>query len=46
MNNKGTKDNHIKETKHKTEAAYQTILAIMGNKYNNNIELEAAWKLL
>ena len=42
MNNKGTMDNHIKETKHKTEAAYQTILAIMGNKYYNNIELETA----
>ena len=33
MNNKGTMENHIKETSQKTEAAYQTILAIMGNKY-------------
>ena len=41
MNNKGTMENHIKETKHKTEAAYQAILAIMGNKYYN-IELETA----
>ena len=46
MNNKGTIENHIKETTQKTEAAYQTILAIMGNKYYNNIELETAWKLL
>ena len=46
MNNKGTMENHIKETTQKTEAAYQTILAIMGNKYYNNIELETAWKLL
>ena len=37
MNNKGTMENHIKETLQKTEAAYQTILAIMGNKYYNNI---------
>ena len=46
MNNKGTMENHIKETVQKTEAAYQTILAIMGNKYYNNIELETAWKLV
>ena len=46
MNNKGTMENHIKETLQKTEAAYQTILAIMGNKYYNNIELETAWKLV
>ena len=39
-------ENHIKETSQKTEAAYQTILAIMGNKYYNNIELETAWKLV
>ena len=46
MNNKGTMENHIKETSQKTEAAYQTILAIMGNKHYNNIELETAWKLV
>ena len=46
MNNKGTMENHIKETIQKPEAAYQTILAIMGNKYYNNIELETAWKLI
>ncbi len=46
MNNKGNLENHIKEIKKKTEAAYQTILAILGNKCYNNIELETAWKLV
>ena len=46
MNNKGNLENHIKEIKKKTEAAYQTILAIMGNKCYNNVELQTAWKLV
>ena len=46
MNNKGTMDNHIKETKHKTEAAYHTILAIVSNKYYNNIETWNSMELL
>ena len=42
MNNKGTPH---EGNKTKSEAAYQTILAIMGNKYVNTIELQIAWKL-
>ena len=46
MNNKGNLENHIKEIKKKTEAAYQTILTIMGNKCYNNVKLQTAWKLV
>ena len=34
MNNKGNLENHIKEINKKTEAAYQTILSIMGTVSN------------
>ncbi len=46
LNNKGNLENHINEIRRKTEAAYQTILTIMGNQHFNKIELETAWKLL
>jgi hypothetical protein len=46
MNNKGNLKNHIREITKKTEAAYQPILAILGNTSYNNIELETAWKLV
>ena len=46
FNHKGNSEEHIIQQKKKTEAAYQTILTIMGNQHFNNIELETAWKLL
>ena len=46
LNTKGNFDDHIPELKRKTEAAYQTILAVMGNQQFSKIELETAWKLL
>ena len=46
FNHKGNAEEHIIQQKQKTEAAYQTILTIMGNQHFNNIELETAWKLL
>ena len=46
LNSKGNMEDHINQVKRKTEAAYQTILAIMGNQHFNKIELETAWKLL
>ena len=45
FNHKGNAEEHIIQQKKKTEAAYQTILTIMGNQHFNNIELETAWKL-
>ena len=29
-----------------TEAAYQTILTILGNQHFNNLQMETAWKLI
>ena len=46
INNKLNLQDHIKALKAKAEAAYQTILTIMGNNIFHNIELEVAWKLL
>lgn len=46
LNYKENLENHTKEIKKKTEAAYQTILSIMGNKYFNRIEMETAWRLI
>ena len=46
LNHKGNAEDHIIQLKRKTEAAYQTILAVLGNQYFNKIELETAWKLL
>ena len=43
---KGNAEYHIIQLKRKTEAAYQTILTVLGNQYFNKIELETAWKLL
>ena len=40
FNHKGNAEEHIIQQKQKTEAAYQTILTIMGNQHFNNIELE------
>ncbi len=46
MNEKGNLANQIPEIRRKTEAAYQTILTVMGNQQFQNIQLETAWKLL
>ena len=46
LNHKGNAEDHIIQLKRKTEAAYQTILTVLGNQYFNKIELETAWKLL
>ena len=46
LNTKGNLENHLNEIKKKSEAAYQTILTIMGNQQFSHIELETAWKLL
>ena len=46
INNKLNLKDHIQELKGKTEAAFQTILSVMGNNTFHNIELEVAWKLL
>ena len=39
-------ENHIPEIKRKTEAAYQTILTILGNQHFNNLQMETSWKLI
>ena len=46
LNHKGNMENHIPEIKRKTEAAYQTILTILGNQHFNNLQMETAWKLI
>jgi hypothetical protein len=46
INNKLSLTQHISGTKQKTEAAYQTILNILGDKQFQNIEMQTAWKLL
>jgi hypothetical protein len=46
INNKMSLTQQITGTKQKTEAAYQTILNIMGNKQFQEIEMQTAWKLL
>ena len=46
LNHTGNMENHIPEIKRKTEAAYQTILTILGNQHFNNLQMETAWKLI
>ena len=46
LNHKGNMENHIPEIKRKTEAAYQTILTILGNQHFNNLQMETAWTLI
>ena len=46
INNKMNLTQHIAGTRQKTEAAYQTILNIMGDKHFQSIEMQTAWKLL
>ena len=46
LNHKGNMENHIPEIKRKTEAAYQTILTVLGNQHFNDIQMETAWKLI
>ena len=42
LNYKGNKEDHIIQSDRKTEAAYLTILIVLGNQYFNNISLETA----
>ena len=46
LNQKGNAEDHVIQLKRKTEAAYHTILPVLGNRYFNKIELVTAWKLL
>lgn len=39
-------DNQLKEARRKTEAAYQTIIMLTGNKNFKNLEMECIWKLI
>ena len=43
LNTKNNLDDHIKSTKGKAEAAYQTILSIAGNNNMKNIEMRTIW---
>ena len=45
QNNKNNLEDHIKALKGKVENAYQTLLAIAGNKNFNNIEMQTIWEL-
>ena len=46
FNNKDNLSTHIEEQKKKVEAAYQKILAIIGNPNFTCIEMECVWTLL
>ena len=46
LNMKNNPDDHIKSTKGKAEAAYQTILSIAGNSNMKNIEMRTIWELI
>lgn len=46
LNNKNNLTDHITNIKQKTEAAYQTILAILQDSNFKGIQLKSAWKLL
>jgi hypothetical protein len=46
MNERSTMEHQIQEIKRKTEAAYQTILLIAGDKDFRNIEMGTMWKLI
>ena len=46
LNSKGNLTDHIVKIKGKTEAAYQTLLALAGNKQFHNIEMKAIWKMV
>ena len=45
QNKKNNLDNHIKALKGKVENAYQTLLALAGNKNFNNIDKQTIWEL-
>ena len=46
LNSKGNLDDHLKNTKGKTEAAFQTILSLSGNDEFHKIEMSTIWKLI
>ena len=45
QNNKNNLDDHTKAIKAKVENAYETLLAIAGNKNISNIEIQTTWEL-
>ena len=45
QNNKNNMEDHIRAFKGKVENAYQTLLAIAGNKNFSNIEMQTIWEL-
>ena len=45
QNNKNNLEDHIKALKGNVENAFQTLLAIAGNKNFNNIEMQTIWEL-
>ena len=46
FNNKDNLSTHLEDQKRKVEAAYQTILTIIGNPNFTSIEMECTWTLL
>ena len=46
LNNKTNLKDHIEETQKKTEAAYQTIMSIIGSPDFKGIEMKAIWQLI
>ena len=46
LNNRGTMEDHIKNTKGKTEAALQTIFNLAENEEFVQIEMETIWRLV
>merc|ERR1712062_79961 len=45
QNSRNNDDDHIKGLKGKVEAAYQKMMAIVGNTHFNDIEMETIWTL-
>ena len=44
-NSKNNLDDHIEETRKKTEAAYQTVLSVASDSNFKGIQMQAVWKL-
>ena len=45
QNSRNNDEDHIQSIKGKVEAAYQKLMAIVGNTYFNNIEMETIWTI-
>lgn len=46
QNEKNNLADHLSDIKGKVECAYQTLMAIAGNKYFKGIELESVWEMI